>query len=863
MKKWVFSLIFSVSAVITFANHIVGGEMTYTYIGPGTLPNTNKYNIILKLFRDQHTTGAIMPAEVYIGIFNNDNDIELAGYNPIIVQKTSESPIPINPYPPCLSGAPDLDYHVASYSFRVDLPNNTDGYTVTYQTCCRVNPLRNVFNSDGGSGTGSTYTCTIPPFLDNCPVFSTALNLICAKRQFKLDFNATDEDNDSLVYSFCAAYDGGPAKNATNINPKAPPYNSVLYINNFRYSEPMGPKVTIDRATGVISGIAPSSGEYIVAVKVESYRNGIYIGEHRKDFIINVGDCDFAGAQLEPKPVTCDGFSVSFSNSNNSTLNQTYNWEFGDPSSGELNFSTDVSPTHLYSDTGVYTYKLIVNKGQACADSSSQVVAVYPGFFPGFKTSGQCKQFPVEFIDTTKSKYAAVSSWSWNFGDNNSLGDTSHVARPKYTFADAGDYQVTMIVGNIKGCVDTVQSTVTIKDKPDFSISRDTLICVIDTLQLHTIGNGTTFWTPNYNISNQNSNNPLISPDVPTKYYANFTDVFGCPGKDSVFVDVKKFVTLKAGKDTGICQGDAVQLQVSGDALNYNWSPSGSLDNDTAHSPTATPLVTTTYTVIGNIGKCQASDKLTVSVTPYPAANAGNDSTLCLGDQVQLHASGGSSYLWSPAIYLSDPTISNPIAKPDNTITYTVTVRDTLGCPKPVQDSVTVTVQKVIAEAGPRDTSIVLHQPLQLTATGGESFVWTPSTGLSNSNIANPVARLNDSQEYIVKVITSAGCSATDTINVTVYKIDPGVYVPNAFTPNNDGLNDQFHAIAIGMKSIKYFRIYNRWGQLLFSTTQSKQGWDGTYNGKPQDAAIYVWVVEGTDYLDQKITRKGTVVLIR
>ncbi|MEP6616895.1 MAG: PKD domain-containing protein [Ginsengibacter sp.] len=863
MKKWVFSVLMLLNTTISFANHIVGGEMVYIYDGPGALPNTKNYTITLKLFRDQHTTGAIMPTEVYIGVYNNDNDLELSGYDPIIVQKDDEGVVRINPFPPCLTGAPDLDYHVATYTFQITLPDNVRGYTATYQTCCRVNPLRNVFNSNGGSGTGSTYSCTIPPVSDNSPEFSTALNLICAKRQFQLDFSAKDADGDSLEYNFASALNGGPATNATNINPAPPPYASVKYINGFSPQNPLGNKVTINSATGIISGIAPAAGEYIVGVRVSSYRNGILLNDHLKDFIINVGNCDFAGAQLEPKPVTCDGFSVTFSNSNNSPLNQTYTWDFGDPKSGELNFSTDLAPTHVYSDTGMYSYKLVVNKGQACADSSSQTVQVYPGFFPGFSTSGQCKQFPVEFIDTTISKYAPVSYWSWDFGDLNASNDTSHADKPRYTFPNAGDYQVTFIVGNNKGCIDTVQTTITIKDKPDFSISNDTLICVIDTLQLHTFGNGTTVWTPNYNISNQNTQNPLVSPDIPTKYFASYKDEFGCPGKDSVFVDVKKFVTIKAGKDTGICRSDPIQLTVVSDALSYSWSPPATLNSDTSRAPVAKPLATTTYTVIGNIGKCQASDAVTVSVAPYPAANAGNDSTICAGGIVQLHATGGSSYIWSPALYLNDPTISDPVGTPPITITYTVTVRDTIGCPKPAQDSVTVIVQKVLADAGPRDTSIVLRQPLQLNATGGDGYLWSPSAGLTNPNIPNPVAHLSNNQEYVVKVTTSAGCSATDSINVTVYKIDPGVYVPNAFTPNNDGLNDQFHAIAIGMKSIKYFRIFNRWGQLLFSTKETKKGWDGTYSGKPQDPAIYVWVVEGTDYLDQKVAQKGTVVLIR
>jgi hypothetical protein len=202
-------------------------------------------------------------------------------------------------------------------------------------------------------------------------------------RVFSLNFNAIDKDLDSLVYAFADAYDGGLATNANNINPSPPLYRSVSYINGFVKDQPLGKEVTINPKTGVISGIAPAPGKYVVCVAVSSYKNGKYIGEHRKDFIVNVGDCDFAGAQLAPKPVTCDGFEVSFSNTNTSLLNKTFYWDFGDPESGALNTSTLANPTHQFTDTGVYIYKLVVNPSLPCSDSTTQIVKVYPGFYPG------------------------------------------------------------------------------------------------------------------------------------------------------------------------------------------------------------------------------------------------------------------------------------------------------------------------------------------------------------------------------------------------------------------------------------------------------------------------------------------------
>jgi gliding motility-associated-like protein len=306
-----------------------------------------------------------------------------------------------------------------------------------------------------------------------------------------------------------------------------------------------------------------------------------------------------------------------------------------------------------------------------------------------------------------------------------------------------------------------------------------------------------------------------------------------------------------------------VRLNPVSNGLHYVWTPATAFNDNTLKYPSAAPLSNSTYHVIASIGKCNASGDVTVRVVPYPNANAGSDTTICFPASFQLHASGGASYLWSPTAFLSDPAIADPIAAPPQSIKYTVAVTDVLGCPKPAFSSVLVEVEKIVADAGPRDTNIVVNQPLQLNGTGAETFTWSPSTGLNNPDIANPVAILSESQEYVLKVQSAAGCSATDTISVTVYKVDPGLFVPNAFTPNGDGINDVFRPIPIGMKSLKYFKVFNRDGQLIFSTSIQNKGWDGTFKGKPQDGDVYVWIVEGIDYQDKLIFQKGNVTLIR
>ena len=366
---------------------------------------------------------------------------------------------------------------------------------------------------------------------------------------------------------------------------------------------------------------------------------------------------------------------------------------------------------------------------------------------------------PFNLHDTTKSKYGAVSSWRWDFGNPTATDDTSHAQNPTYTYSSVGNYPVQLTVANSKGCIKSITDTIAIIDKPVFDVTDDTLICSIDTLQLMATGTGSILWSPNYNINNQSSFNPIVSPKVTTTYSATLTETPGCFATKSVVVNVVDKVTLNAGNDSTICQTDSVRLNPISDGLHYIWTPAASLNDNTLKNPLAAPLSNTTFHVIASIGKCSATDDINIRVVPYPNANAGVDTTICFPLSVQLHASGGVSYLWSPTTFLSDPNIADPIATPPQSTRYTVAVTDVLGCPKPAFSSVLVQVEKIVADAGPRDTNIVVNQPLQLNGTGAETFTWTPPTGLNNPDIANPVAILSESQQYVLRVQSAEGCS--------------------------------------------------------------------------------------------------------
>jgi gliding motility-associated-like protein len=476
---------------------------------------------------------------------------------------------------------------------------------------------------------------------------------------------------------------------------------------------------------------------------------------------------------------------------------------------------------------------------------------------------------PIQFTDRTTATYGSINFWRYDFGVVSILSDTSRLQSPQYTYVNIGSYTAEFIVGSTKGCRDTIYKTVTVIDKPPILMAfRDTLICYVDTLQLNASGSGTISWTPNYNILNSTSAAPSVFPKTTTWYKVEFNDN-GCRNTDSVRVRVITSVNLAASNDTSICASDPVQLFANTDGLQYMWSPGQTLSNPNILNPIATPAITTTYHITSRIGGCTATEDLVITVLPKPMVNAGNDVAICDNSTTQLNGqTNGTAFTWSNTSSLSDASVLDPIAIPTRTTSYILSATDiSSGCPKPSYDTVIVTVlPKVKAFAG-NDTSIIATLPFQLKATGGVNYQWSPATGLDNPNIQGPVAMLDGNAEYVTYLVTvkdQAGCFDTASISLHVFKTGPEIFVPTGFTPNGDGRNDVFRPIYVGMKTIDYFSVYNRWGGLIYShKLDDGQGWDGTIKGIKQNTGTFIWMVKATDVIGNVHFKKGTVLLAR
>lgn len=288
----------------------------------------------------------------------------------------------------------------------------------------------------------------------------------------------------------------------------------------------------------------------------------------------------------------------------------------------------------------------------------------------------------------------------------------------------------------------------------------------------------------------------------------------------------------------------------------------------TTQNTTHTYLNAANYTVklvVTDINGCKDSIAKTVSV-PVFSADAGNNISLCnatLPVTIQLNATAGASYAWTPAALLNNPSIQNPVATISASTKFYVTITNAVGCS--ATDSVLITLATAPANTRYPVLNALPYQQLQLQARniGGTGFQWLPNIGLNNNSIANPVFYYAQTQEYTVRITTAAGCVIVDTQQVVI-KGTKGIYVPRGFSPNGDGSNDRLYPILVGIKQLNYFKVYNRWGNLVFETTSGRpeDGWDGTFKGKKQPVEAYTWVVEGVDIDNIVIRKNGNTLLI-
>lgn len=435
----------------------------------------------------------------------------------------------------------------------------------------------------------------------------------------------------------------------------------------------------------------------------------------------------------------------------------------------------------------------------------------------------------------------------------------------------AGDQTYVVTVGSTNPSMCTSKDSVFVHNLQGFDIlNNDTAICEGSSFPIVVIGSDeyTYTWTPTTGVSNPNIKDPILSPGTPTVYTLTASHA-GCNDSSAnITVDVEPNPTgIKLHADrTSMCEYDTIVLHAIANPVGFNftytWSPAGDLlytggANNAYFGDTSVTIVVNASTPIG----CAAKDSIRLTVFPGNFSSVStNDTGMCPLGAVQLFANGGVSYTWSPAYGLNNTTIANPVASPGTTTEYLMIAKDIHGCTD--SQLVKVGVYPAAVIAMPDSVNIYPGESYHIEPeTNALYFKWFPPSGLNADNISDPLAKPEVRTRYFVTATTEKGCFLTDSIDILVKQTV--IDIPNAFTPNGNGVNNTFKPSKRGIAQLKSFNIFNRWGQKVFESTNIDKGWDGTFNDKPQPLGVYIYTIEAVTDSGQIFTRQGDVTLIR
>lgn len=800
LKNRLYIFLFLLFAVIRLqATHIVGGELYNECIG------LNQYKVTLKLYTDciNGSPLAITNDSIaHFGIYDAAGNL-IADR---IKKRLSYTILPIVS-PPCTTVPGNICVAEAFYIDTITLPPIPGGYYIAYQRCCRNNSILNLVNAPN---TGATYFTRIPDastvicnksahFKQYPPIF------LCANVPFKYDHSAVDDDGDSLVYQICSPYEGLTLINAGPTTPTPPPYIPVVFLPPYSGSNPISasPALSINPTTGMMTMTPNVIGQWVVGVCVSEYRNGQLINSGFRDFQFNVVSCPGIVVSSVPDQTTfCDGNTVNFSNQSvNAT---TYNWDFG-VNTLTNDTSNLFTPIFTYADTGTYVVTLIVNKGQACSDTATTTFRIYPKILPKYlPVDTQCVttnnyNFSGSGVTTTSAKY------NWDFGPNATPATSTSQNPTGIVFNTAGKQAVTLTISEF-GCSQSYTDTVLITPVPTPSFTTPAAQCITgNSFNFSGSGNSGANATYGWNF---NGGNPISAT---TKNVTGIT--YTIPGK---------------------------------------------------------------YPVVFTINENGCSANISDSVIIYPLPQASFDPATFQGCKPlsvtfsdQSLAGTAINYMWKFGDGDSS-SLRNPTHIYKNGGTYDVSLRiiTTNGC----IDTLTFTKTSMVTVfPGPQpgidvnQTSASISDPtfifddITTNAISCKLFFGDGDSSLT----CNGDHSYTKPGTYTVTqaVVDANGCVDTLRINVEVTP-DTRFWIPDAFTPNDDNKNEFFKPIMDGIVTYD-FMIFNRWGELIFKTTDQNKGWDGKYQSELCQQGVYVYKIRTTNILNKDKTYIGHVTLVR
>jgi len=581
------------------------------------------------------------------------------------------------------------------------------------------------------------------------------------------------------------------------------------------------------------------------------------------------------------------GSPVTFYNSSITAAGATFQWYF--TSDGSTSTNPD-SVVHVFSNIGVDTVKLMASATTAgtCADTSTQYVII-KNVLASFTYTTQyidhanCPPMVAYFVSNT---YNTIGL-HWDFGDSATADNNPN---PSHTYNLPGTYVITLTAYGANGITIVTQDSLTVKGPYArlYSTLEEACIPAVDTLHATAnyannytwdFGDGTvmvtqdTFAVHTYTIAG------LFTPAL------ILTDSTGCQvtfkyDHPLILDDLK----LNLGPPIVLCDTgtayfspkiSSMLLDSLGQPLKYHWNFGTGNARDTANSRDTSFVYTrpgdyyATLEVWSPAG-CYELAIDTIHVIPHFTMQFPNDTTICVGQSVPFTVQGADTYQWLPNTSLHDIKGNTAIGTPSDTTTYYVVGYDKYHC---FADTVNF---KVLVDPLPTVSVVPVGTILAGTSATLETKVspdvvgwsWSPPTYLSCVNCESPITTPNIPMKYTVTVTTAHGCQANADVTIALGCSEKAVHIPNAFSPNHDGNNDYFYPVGSGVKIIRYFQVYSRWGQLLYSkkdmpANDQSWGWDGTFGGVIQPVGTYVYMVGVECFTGENFVLKGTVELLR
>ncbi len=824
LVKWIFLMVFCLFQRVD-ATHIVGGEMTYTYLG------NNQYKLRLDLYIDcinGNPQAVESDRNALFAIFYGNTRQMVPGY-PVSVGRSGPERVSKTNYN-CIAVQPNACVDHYWYERTVTLSPRTGGYYVSFQRCCRNGTISNIIDPGGA---GANYWNFIPNANqvgnNSSAVFKELPpNFLCTNTPLRFDHSAKDADGDSLVYSLTTPYTGGnrdfprPDDGASGQLDR-PPFDLISWRNAYTADDPINgfPKMSIDAKTGFLTLTPTQAGQFVVGISVKEYRNGVFLNETIRDYQFNVQACviNVMSSFFAPKFIC--GYEYLFTNYSQGA--QKYFWNFG-----VLNRTDDTSnqtkPSFTYPSPGSYTVMLVAYKNN-CSDTFRLTVTVVEPMIP---------QLPSDTILCPGETLVLKSdisgdSYGWNTG-----------SKTDSIIVDTDGQYILGVTQKTCTWYDTINVSV---DRDVVEAYGDTLFCSDQTFN-HKIGarqiNGATYiW------SNNQLNREQFITDTGW-FLVNMTTQNGCISSDSVRVDQFPEVTVNV-EDTIGCENIPITF-----AATYN-NPTASIRwSNGNNGPTMTTNQSGSYTVTATVGLCSTSDNFNFDFFPREL-ELGPDLEFCdvIDTLISAPQSDFKSVIWNDEI----PGQTYRLRESGYLRISVVTQN---GCIE--RDSLMVRLYNSPLLNLGRDTSLCLSEnPILDAGMGMRSYKW-------NNGKTTQTITAYDSGLYAVEIVSTNGCRSLDSIWINKRKdlLPSEIHMPNAFTPNGDGLNDLYPLNQFQVKGAEYrLWLYNRWGEKLAEFSHPDGNWDGYINGKPAQEGVYVFKMTWVGCDNRRRTLFGDFTLLR